>query len=132
MIALQRSAGNTSAVALVHRARGVADDPPITLTLPGVVDHAAVSSWSLEQDARGTTSGLEITRVTDADSPALAKALTDGEPHVQGRLVVRKLTPLGWVRELTLAMADCIVDSYLIHEDHESVRLSFTGVQVEQ
>jgi len=132
MIALQRSAGNSSAVALMRRARGRTDEPPITLTLPDVVDHAAVSSWSLDRAARGTTTAVEITRPTDADSPALAKALTEGAPGVEGRLVVRKLTPLGWVTELAVTMADCTVDSYLIHEDYELVRLSFSRVQVQQ
>jgi hypothetical protein len=132
MIALQRSAGNTSTMALLRRARGRADEAPVTLTLPGVVDGAVVSSWSLEDDARGHTVTLEITRPTDADSPALAKALTDGAPDVEGRLVVRKLTPLGWVRQLTVTMADCLVDSYLIHRDYESLRISFRRVQIDQ
>lgn len=132
MIALQRSAGNTSTMALLRRARGRVDETPVTLTLPGVVDGAAVSSWSLENGIRGQAVGLEITRLTDADSPALAKALTDGAPDVDGRLVVRKLTPLGWVRELTLTMADCMIDSFVTHRDYESLRLSFRRVQVDQ
>ncbi len=69
-----------------------------------------MSSWSLDDDTRGHTVGLEITRPTDADSPVLAKALTDGAPDVEGRLVVRKLTPLGWIRHLTLTMADCMIE----------------------
>ena len=132
MIALQRRAGNASTLALLRRAQKVADEAPITLTLPGVVDGAAASSWSLESDSRGRPTSLDITRPTDANSPALAKALTDGAPDVEGRLVVRKLTPLGWVRQLTVTMADCIVDSYLINEDYESLRLTFSQMQVEQ
>jgi Type VI secretion system effector, Hcp len=131
MIALQRRAGNTSTLALLRRAGSLADDPPITLTLPGVVDHAAVSSWSLDRDTRGGPTGLEITRPTDANSPALAKAMTDGSP-VEGRLVVRKLTPLGWVRQLTVTMTDCLIDSFVVRADYESLRLTFGRMQVEQ
>jgi type VI protein secretion system component Hcp len=131
MIALQRSAGNTSTLALLRRARSLTDDYPITLTLPGVVDHAAVSSWSLDGDTRGSATGLEITRPTDADSPAFAKAMTGGSP-VEGRLVVRKLTPLGWVRHLTVTMTDCLVDSFLVRADYESLRLTFGRMQVER
>ncbi len=132
MIALQRSAGNTSTMALLRRARGRADETPITLTLPGLVDGAAVSTWSLDNDTRGNTVGLDLTRPTDADSPALARALTDGAPDGEGRLVVRKLTPLGWVRQLTLTMADCRIDSFVTYQDYESLRLSFSRVQVDR
>ena len=74
----------------------------------------------------------EITRPTDADSPALAKALTDGAPDVDGRLVVRKLTPLGWVRDLTVTMADCLVDSFVHPPRVRSLRFAFSRMQVEQ
>lgn len=132
MLALQQSAGNASTMALLRRARGGEDEAPITLTLPGVVEGATVSSWSLDNDARGKAVGLEVTRPTDTDSPALAKALTAGAADGEGRLVVRKLTPLGWVRQLTVTMADCMIDSYLIHRDYESLRVSFSRVQVNQ
>jgi type VI protein secretion system component Hcp len=133
MLALARRAGNASTLALMRRARGRAEETPVTLTLPGVVDGSAVSSWSLDNDARGgRTTGLHITRPTDADSPVLARALTDGAPGVTARLVVRKLTPLGWVRQLTLTMQDCMVSSYQPRGDYESVGLTFTGLQVEQ
>ena len=132
MVALERSAGNTSTMAVLRRAREVTDEAPITLTLPGVVNDAVVSSWSFDRDSRGETTGVEITRPTDADSPVLAKALTDGEPDVVGRLVVRKLTPLGWVRQLTVTMAGCMVESFVVGEGYESLRLTFSRVQVHQ
>jgi hypothetical protein len=131
MVALQRSAGNTSTMAVLRRAREVTDEAPITLTLPGVVNDAVVSSWSFDRDFRSQVTAVEITRPTDADSPVLAKALTDGPP-VEGRVVVRKLTPLGWTRQLTLTMADCLVESFLTHDGYESLRLTFSRVQVHQ
>ena len=57
--------------------------------------------------------------------------MTNGSP-VEGRLVVRKLTPLGWVRQLTVTMTDCLIDSFLVHADYESLRLTFSRMQVEQ
>jgi hypothetical protein len=132
MLALQRSAGNASALALMRRARKIDDEPPVALTLRGVVEGAAVSSWSLDRDTRGTTSGLEMTRPVDADSLVLGKARFDGAPGVEGTLLVHRLTPLGWVRELTITMADCMVGQYAIHERYESVRLTFSRVQVDQ
>jgi hypothetical protein len=132
LFALQRGAGNASALALLRRARKIDDEPPVALTLQGLVDGAAVSSWSLDRDTRGKTDGLELTRPIDANSPIFAKALFDEAPGIDGTLVVRRLTPLGWVRRLTIAMADCVVDQYAIHDGYESVRLTFTGLQVEQ
>ena len=132
MFALQRAAGNTSTLALLRRARKIEDEPPVALTLQGLVDGAAVSAWNLERDLRGTTTALELTRPIDANSPVLAKALFDGAPGISGTLVVRKLTPLGWIRRLTVAMAECMVDQYAVHENYESVRLVFSRVQVEQ
>jgi len=132
MIALQRAAGNASTLALLRRARTIADDPPVALTLPGLVDGAAVSSWDLERDVQGTPGALALTRPIDANSQVLAKALFDGAPGIEGTLVVRRLTPLGWVRQLTVRMADCMVDQYLVHENYESLRLIFSRVQVEQ
>jgi len=132
MLALQRSAGNTSTMALLRRASGLAQETPAVLTLSGLVNDAAVSSWNLARDMRGETSGLELTRPIDVDSPVLAKALFDGAPNAGGRLTVRKLTPLGWVRQLTVTMADCTVASYQVHDNYESVRLEFSRVQVEQ
>jgi hypothetical protein len=131
MLALQRSAGNTSTTALLRRASARADEAPITLTLPGIVSDAVVSSWSFDRDSRGETTGVEITRPTDADSPVLAKAMIDGPP-VDGRVVVRKLTPLGWVRQLTVTMDDCRVASFLVGRDRDSLQLTFSRVAVEQ
>jgi hypothetical protein len=131
MLALQRSAGNTSTMALLRRARKLTDEAPITLTLPGVVNEAVVSSWSFDRDTQGKVTAVEITRPTDADSPSLAKARTDGPP-VEGRVVVRRLTPHGWVRSLTVTMADCLVDAFRVHDGYEWLRLAFSRVQVEQ
>jgi type VI protein secretion system component Hcp len=103
----------------------------VAITVPGVVDRASVSSGSLD-DVRGRSVGLNITRQTDANSPRLAEAERSGAPGATATLSVRRLTPLGWVRELTLTMADCTVSSYVIHENYESVGLTFSSVQVEQ
>jgi type VI protein secretion system component Hcp len=131
MLALQRSAGNTSTLALLRRARARTDEAPMTLTLPGIVSDAVVSSWSFDRDSRSEITGVEITRPTDADSPVLAKAMIDG-PRVEGRVVVRKLTPAGWVRQLTVTMDDCSVSSFQIDRDHDRLELTFSSVQVEQ
>jgi type VI protein secretion system component Hcp len=133
MLALQRRAGNASTMALLRRAQKVTEESPTTLTVPGLVDDAAVSSWSLDGDMRGQrATGLHISRPTDADSPVLAKALTSGAPDVTATLVVRKLTPLGWVRQLTVTMEGCMVSSYQPGENYESVGLTFTAMRVEQ
>jgi type VI protein secretion system component Hcp len=132
MMAFQRAAGNASTLALLRRARKIGDEPPVTLTLGGLVDGVTVSSWNLERDTRGTAAGLALTRPIDAASPVLAQALFDGAPGIDGTLVVRRLTPLGWVRQLTVRMADCMVDQYAVHENYESARLIFSRVQVEQ
>jgi hypothetical protein len=47
-------------------------------------------------------------------------------------LVVRKLTPLGWVRQHTVTMADCLVASFLVQEGYEWLKLTFSRVQVDQ
>ena len=133
VIGLQRSAGNTSTMALLRRTHGPADDAPVTLTLPGVVEGAPVSSWSFDNDARGTgPTGLHITRPTDTNSPVLSKAASEGAEAVTARLVVRKLTPLGWVHQLTLIMEGCMVSSFQTGEHDESVGLTFTAMQVDQ
>lgn len=132
MIALQRSAGNTSSLALLRRARAVGEEPPITLTLPGVVDRAGVTSWSLRQDTHGRSTGVDLTRISDADSPRLVDAFTHGAPAVTATLLVRKLTPLGSIRELTLTMEDCTVDSFQVDGDHDAVGLNFDRIRVEQ
>ena len=132
LIALQRSAGNASTVALMRRASHAADEPPVSLTLPGVVDHIAVSSWSVADQPHGGPTGLDITRPTDANSPRLAKALTDGAPGATATLLVRKLTPLGWVPQLTVTLEDCMVSSYQPHDDYESIGLTFSRMQVER
>jgi hypothetical protein len=132
MLALQRAAGNASALALLRRARKIEEEPPVALTLAGLVNGAAVSSWSLDRDTRGRPTGLEMTRPLDDNSPIFAKALVAGAPGVDGTLVVRRLTPLGWVRRLTVTMADCAVDQYMVDEGYESVHLVFSRVQVDQ
>lgn len=129
MIALQRSAGNSSAVALLRRAHVVREESPITLTIPGVVDRAAVSSWSLGGNRH--PSDLSLLRPTDADSPRLYRAVTSGATGT-ATLVVRKLTPLGWVHQLTVTFDGCTVSSYQPGERDESIGLTFTGMQVEQ
>jgi type VI protein secretion system component Hcp len=129
MIALQRSAGNSSTVALLRRAHDVREESPITLTIPGIVDHAAVSSWSL--GGKPHPSDLSLVRPTDFDSPRLFRAVTNGE-YGTATLVVRKLTPLGWVHQLTMTLEGCTVGSYQAGEEDESVGLTFTGMQVEQ
>lgn len=131
IIALQRSAGNASTLALMRRARTVVDESPVTFTVPGVVDRASASSWGFD-DVRGKPTGLNITRPTDANSPRLAKANTDGAAGVTATLLVRKLTPLGWIRELTLTMEDCMVSSYVAGDDYESVSLTFSRLRMEQ
>jgi hypothetical protein len=57
--------------------------------------------------------------------------MIDG-PRVEGRVVVRKLTPAGWVRQLTVTMEDCSVASFLIDRDHDRLELTFSRVQVDQ
>lgn len=132
MISLQRSAGNTSTLALLRRARKPAEESPATLTLPGVLDHATVSSWSITTNGRGQTSELQFTRPTDAESPALAKALTGGTPGGPATLVVRRLTPLGWIHKLTLTMEDCMVSSFSPGGEYESVTLAFSRMHFEE
>lgn len=132
MIALQRAVGNTSTVALLRRAGKITEEPPIMFTLPGVVDHAAVDSWSMGTN-RGEPTSVEILRPIDENSPRLMEANKRGWPDdATATLVVRRLTPLGWVRQLTLTMEHCLVASYQIGEHEESVQLSFAGMQVEQ
>jgi Type VI secretion system effector, Hcp len=122
VIGLQRSAGNASTSALVRRAR----EAPMTLSLPGMADHIAVSAWSLEGPREHPS--LSITRVADSDSPRLMQALERGEPEATATLVVAKLTPLGWVRQLTLTMDHCVVSSYSAQGDYESIDLGCTRV----
>ena len=129
MIALQRSAGNSSTVALLRRAHDVREESPITLTIPGVVDRAAVSSWSLGGNPH--PSDLSLLRPTDADSPRLFRAVIDGATGT-ATLVVRKLTPLGWLQQMALTLEGCTVSSYQPGENDESVGLTFTGMQVER
>jgi hypothetical protein len=45
---------------------------------------------------------------------------------------VRKLTPLGWVQQMTMTLEGCMVSSYQAGDKDESVGLTFTGMQVEQ
>jgi hypothetical protein len=128
LIALQRSVGNATTAALMRRAHDVRDEPPITLTIPGVVEHAAVSSWSAGNSPHPTD--LSLVRPTDADSPRLFRAVTNGSGGT-ATIVVRKLTPLGWVHQMTLTLEGCLVSSYQPGEKDESVGLTFTGMQVD-
>lgn len=132
VIALQRSAGNASTLALLRRARRIEDEPPVTLTISGLVDGAAVSSWSLSHDGRSQAVELQITRPVDTNSPVLAKAMIDGVPGSEGRLVVRRLTPLGWVDQLTVTMEDCMVAEYAVHGNEESAWLRFSRIEFER
>jgi type VI protein secretion system component Hcp len=133
MIALQRSAGNASALALLRRAGDVGGaQAPITLTLPGVVDGATVSTWHIHRGTRAPVTDVELTRPTDSDSPRLARALTDGAAGATATLLVRKLTPLGWVRDMTVTFSDCSVSSFQTHGEFDSVWLQFTRMEVEQ
>jgi type VI protein secretion system component Hcp len=129
VVALQRSAGNASTVALMRRARDMRDESPITLTIPGVVDHAAVSSWSLGGTRRPTD--LNLVRRTDADSPRLFQAVSQGGGGT-ATLVVRKLTPRGWVHQMTVTLDGCVISSYQAGGTDESVGLTFMQMQVEQ
>jgi hypothetical protein len=128
MIALQRAAGNASTVALLRHTGKLTEEPPITLTIPGVVDGAAVDTWSFGPGDHPTFVGLM--RTTDADSARLRRALTDGTTG-SATLVMRKLTPLGWVRVHKLTMEGCTVDSYQASGEYEQVGLSFTAMELE-
>ncbi|HUA07337.1 MAG TPA: type VI secretion system tube protein Hcp [Solirubrobacteraceae bacterium] len=133
MIALQRSAGNASALALLRRASDVANEAPITLTLPGVVDGAAVSTWSIFRgDSRRPATEVELTRPTDANSPRLAKAMMEGAPAVTATLVVRKLSPLGWIAYQTVTFENCMITSFDTHGEYDSVWLRFARMDVGQ
>jgi type VI protein secretion system component Hcp len=131
MIALQRSAGNASTVALMRRAHDVREEAAVLLTIPDVVDRAEVSSYGLEYDAKRRLAGLNITRPSDADSPRLAKASIDGAPNVTATFLVRRLTPLGWVRVMTITMDNCMVSSFAMHGDHDEVGLTFTQAHLD-
>jgi hypothetical protein len=133
MLAVQRSAGNSVALALLRRARKTQDEPPVSLTIPGVAEGASVSSWRIDRDGRHEAAGLTITRPIDDDSLKLERASVDGPPDATGTLVVRVLTPLGWIRRLTVTMANCMVDSYAVHDDnYESIGLTFSRARFEQ
>jgi type VI protein secretion system component Hcp len=129
VVALQRSAGNASTVALMRRAHDTRDHSPITLTIPGVVDHAAVSSWRLGGTRHPTD--LSLVRPTDSDSPRLFQAVTNGGGGT-ATLVVRKLTLQGWVRQMTMTLEGSMVSSYQSGGADETVGLTFTEMQVEQ
>jgi len=117
----------------MRRTPALADEAPVTFNLPGVVDGAPVSSWSLERGGpRAQATGLNLTRQTDVNSPRVSQALTNGSRGVTATLVVRKLTPLGWVRQVTVTMNDCMVSSYKQSDgDSESIGLTFSRIQVE-
>jgi len=132
MIALQRSAGNASALALLRRASNTTLQAPITLTLPGVVDGAAVSTWSIHRGSRAPVTEVELTRPTDSDSPRLAKALMEDAPGATATLLVRKLTPLGWIRDLAVTFEECTVTSFESHGEFDSLWLRFTRMEVDQ
>jgi type VI protein secretion system component Hcp len=133
MIALQRSVGNASTVALMRTAHEAADEAPVTLTIPEVVDRASVSSWNLEYDGHHNLVGLRLTRPMDENSPRLARATTTGWPgDATATFLVRKLTPLGWIRVLTITMDGCMVSSYSPGGDYESVGLTFTRARLDQ
>ena len=132
MIALQRSAGNASTLALLRRAGNTRQEAPITLTLPGVVDGASVSSWSIQGAMRQPVTDVELTRPTDSDSPRLARALTEGARGATATLLVRKLTPSGWIRDMTVTFEDSLISSFQSNGEFDSVWLSFTRMEVER
>jgi len=135
MLALQRPAGNASALALLRRAKKVTEEAPITLSLPGVVEHAAVSSLSMgPRDATGGTTSVSILRPTDANSPRLMQAAQTGLPDdATGSLAMRKRTPRGWVHQMTVVMERCTVDSYLPNDDgYEYVSFHFSQAHIDQ
>jgi hypothetical protein len=135
MLALQRTAGNASALALLRRANNVAEEPSISLTLPGVVDRAPVSSLSMgPRDAKGGTTSMSIIRPTDANSPRLMQATQTGLPDdATATLVMRKRTPRGWVHQMTLVMDRCTVASYTSSDGgYEYVGLHFSRAHIDQ
>jgi type VI protein secretion system component Hcp len=132
MIALQRSAGNASALALLRRASNPIHQSPIALTLPGIVDSAAVSTWHVNAGMRQPATVVELTRPTDADSPRLAKALAEGALSTTATLLVGKLTPLGWTRDMTVTFSDCSISSFQTYGQYDSVRLRFARMEIEQ
>jgi hypothetical protein len=135
MLALQRTAGNASALALLRRTNNVADDPPISLSLPGVVDDAAVSSLGMgPSDGKGGTTSVSIIRPTDANSlPLIRAAQTAWPDDATGMLMMRRWTPHGWVRGLTLSMERCTVASYAQNDDgYEYVSFHFSQAHIDQ
>jgi hypothetical protein len=122
MLALQRTAGNASTLALLRRERSAVDEPPMTLSLPGVSEHIALWSWSFDNESHGRPTGLHITRPTDADSPTLAKAAREGSAGVTATLRAR---------QLTLTLDDCAISSYVVGDRAESLGLTFTGLHLE-
>ncbi len=132
MIALQHRAGNASTVALLRRAGSARQAPPITLTLPGVVEDATVSTWSIHGALREQAIDVELTRPTDADSPRLAQASTEAAGAATATLLVRKLTPSGWIRDMTVTFEDCMINSFETHGEFDSVWLRFTRMKVER
>jgi len=135
MVALQRSAGNAATLALLRRANKAGEESPISLTLPGVVDHAAVSSWSMgPSDGKGGPTSVSIIRPTDGNSQRLMQAASTSWPDdATGTLVVRRRTSGGWVHALTVAMEHCTVVSYSAYDGrHESVSFHFTRARIDQ
>lgn len=121
MIALQRSVGNASTLALMRRAHV----PPLALTIPEVVVGAVAETYSLEYDGNHKLVGLNITRPTDADSPRLAKASTNGPPNVTATFLVRG------PRALTITMVNCMVSSFVAHGAYDSVQLRFSNAHLD-
>lgn len=119
ILALQRAAGNTTALALLRRANQVAEERSITLTLPGALDDAAVSSLTMgPNDPKNGPASVDIIRPTDANSVRLMQAAQTGWPDdATGTLVMRRRTPRGWVHQLTVTMERCTVASYVQGDD---------------
>lgn len=117
----------------MRRSPDVREEAPITLTIPEVVDGATVSSWSLEYDAHHNLEGLTLTRPIDANSPRLARATTTGwPPDATATFLVRRLTPLGWIRVMTITMEGCLVNSYSPGGEYESVGLTFNRAHLDR
>lgn len=126
-MALQRSAGNASTLALLRRAGKESAELPITLTIPGVVDHAGVFSWGLGRSPHPTD--LSLVRPTDGDSPRLLRAVTDGSSGT-ATLAVRKVGPVERGHALTLTLEGCTVSSYQAGENDETIGLTFARLEV--
>jgi type VI protein secretion system component Hcp len=96
------------------------------------VDSAAVSTWHVHAGMRQPATEVELTRPTDADSPRLAKALAEGARSTAATLLVGELTPLGWIRDMTVTFSDCSISSFQTYGQYDSVWLGFARMEIVQ